>query len=67
MLISEECLICEEYISKMQWKRVFTNFTSLKSKIALQVARRIASCVSALTEIGKDSSGEVKWKQTIVI
>ena len=44
MIISEECLICEEEISKLQRERIFANFTSLRSKIAFQVAKKIASC-----------------------
>ena len=49
MQISGECLIC---ISKLCWKRVFANFTSTKSKIALQVARKkIAPCDRALIHV----------------
>ena len=44
MQISDECLICQEYISKLRWRRVFANFTSSKGRIALQVARKIAPC-----------------------
>ena len=51
MQISDECLICWEYISKLWWKRVFANFTSTKSKIALQVARKIAPCDRALIHV----------------
>ena len=40
MLISEECIIimhdCEEYIGKTLRRRVFANFTCLKSRITLQ-------------------------------
>ena len=37
--------------SKLWWKRVFSNFTSTKSKIALQVARKIAPCDWALIHV----------------
>jgi hypothetical protein len=40
--ISEEFSICWENISGVWWRLVFGNFTSLKSRIALQVARKIA-------------------------
>ena len=33
------------------WKRVFANFTSSKSKIALQVARKITPCDRALIDV----------------
>ena len=49
--ISDECLICKEYICKLWWKRVFANFTSTKSRIALQVARKIAPCDRALIHV----------------
>ena len=48
MLISKDCWNCGEYISKLNLKRVFANFTSLKSRTALQVERKIASCNMAL-------------------
>ena len=51
MQISGECLICQEYISKLWWERVFANFTSTKSRIALQVARKIAPCDRALIHV----------------
>ena len=38
-------------ISKLWWKRVFANFTSTKSRIALQVARKIAPCDRALIHV----------------
>ncbi len=44
MLISEGCLICEEYISKMWWRRVFAKFTSLNSRIALQLQENYTVC-----------------------
>ena len=31
-----------------RWKHVFAHFTSLKNRVALQVARKIASCDRAL-------------------
>ena len=34
-----------------RWKRVFANFTSTKSRIALQVARKIAPCDRALIHV----------------
>ncbi len=58
MLISEDCLICEEYISKMQRRRVFTKFTSLNSKIALQVARKIAPCDMAFSLVLHSPGGK---------
>ena len=42
---------CEEYISKLWWKRVFANFISTKSRIALQVARKIAPCNRVLIHV----------------
>ena len=44
--MSEECLICKEYISKCKIFpiSVFSNVMSLNSRISLQVARKIASC-----------------------
>ena len=45
--------MCSEYISNLWWKLVFANFTSLKSRIALQVARKIAPCVRALRSADK--------------
>ena len=51
MQISHECLMCVGYISKLWLKRVFANFTSTKSKIALQVARKIAPCDWALIHV----------------
>jgi hypothetical protein len=53
MLISEICeefSICWENISGVQWRLVFGNFTSLKSRIALQVARKIAPCNMAFSQ-----------------
>ena len=44
----DECLIRQEYISNLWWKHVFANLTSTKSRIAFQVARKIASCDRAL-------------------
>ena len=38
-------------INKLWWKRVFANFTSTKSRIALQVARKIAPCDRALIHV----------------
>jgi hypothetical protein len=51
--ISEEFSICWENISGVQRRLVFGNFTSLKSRIALQVARKIAPCNMALKNDGK--------------
>ena len=39
------------YISKLWWKRVFANFTSTKSRIALQVTKIIAPCDRALIHV----------------
>ena len=36
---------------KLWWKRVFANFRSTKSRIALQVARKIAPCDRALIHV----------------
>ena len=38
-------------ISKLWWKRVFANFTFIKSRIALQVGRKIAPCDRALIHV----------------
>jgi hypothetical protein len=46
--ISEELIF--QYVEKTS-ALVFGNFTSLKSRIALQVARKIAPCNMALTRI----------------
>ena len=47
LLISEECLICKAYIlAKCNKHGVYANFTSPKSRIGLQVARKIASCAN---------------------
>ena len=44
MLISEKCLICKEQVHwQNAMKRVFAIYTSLKSIIALQAARKITS------------------------
>ena len=50
MQISDECLICQ---SKLWWKRVFANFTSTKSRIALQVARTSAPLTYLLLHSGQ--------------
>ena len=39
----------KNFISKLWWKRVFAIFTSTKSRIALQVARKIAPCDRAFS------------------
>ena len=44
MLINEEWFICQRYIGKCN---LFAKFTSPKSRIALQIAGKIALCDSA--------------------
>ena len=41
---SEDCLICKDFIRKIWRRLVLANITSLNSGIAMQVARKIASC-----------------------
>ena len=41
MLISGDCRSYGECVSKLWWKRVFANFTSFKSRNAVQVARKM--------------------------
>ena len=41
-------LTCEEYIGKMQWRCLFANFRTVNREIALQVAKKITLCDSAL-------------------
>ena len=45
------CKVRNSTLNKLWWKRVFANFTSIKSRIALQVARKIARCDKTLIHV----------------
>ena len=45
------CKVRNSTLNKLWWKRVFANFTSIESRIALQVARKIARCDRTLIHV----------------